>query len=194
MFLSPSVGLPWVHQRDPRAPVLLHRGVTPEFPVFPAKGVRWGKWQHQIHSVYGSGNMFPHNEKKEVSHLLWCSVYFFGCLNYVLAWVEQALCTPCINCWVTCHVVPISKGDERLQVTSHQATYEKGQPESRSCQIHPKKLSWKYLPIRNRTQMDYQLIIKVPFSQKWISLNKCIFYIASDLAENVPSYFIIGIY
>lgn len=39
--------------------------------------------------------------------------------------------------------------------------------------------------------MDCQLIIEVPFSQKWISLIKCIFDIASDLAENVPSYFII---
>lgn len=111
----------------------------------------------------------------------------------ILVWVEQTLCTPCINCWVTCYVVPISKGDGRLQVTSsisHQATYEKGQPESRSCQTHPKKQSCKCLPIRSRTQMDFQMIIKVPFSQKWISLIKCIFYIASDLAENVPSYFI----
>lgn len=111
----------------------------------------------------------------------------------ILAWVEQTLGTLCLNCWVICYAVPISKGDERLQVTSsisHQATYEKGQPGSRSCQTHPKKLSFKCLPIRSRTQMDFQMIIKVPFSQKWISLTKCIFYIASDLAENVPSDFI----
>lgn len=91
-------------------------------------------------------------------------------------------------------VVPISKGDGRLQVTSSiscQATYGKGWPDSRSCEIYPTKLSCKYLPSKNRTQMDCQLIIKVPFSQKWISLIKCIFHIASDLAENVPSYFII---
>lgn len=38
--------------------------------------------------------------------------------------------------------------------------------------------------------MGCQLITKVPFSQKWISLTKSIFHITSDLAENVPSYFI----
>lgn len=59
------------------------------------------------------------------------------------------------------------KGDKRQQVTSSiscQAVYGKGQPDSWSCEIYPEKLSCKYLPSRNRTQMDYQLIIKVPFS------------------------------
>lgn len=86
------------------------------------------------------------------------------------------------------------KGDKRQQVTSSiscEAVYEKGQPDSWSCEIYPEKLSCKYLPTKNRTQMDYQLVMKVPFSQKWISLMKCIFHIAADLALNVPSYFIV---
>lgn len=48
--------LQWVPRRDARGPVLLYRGVAPEFPVFPAKGVRLGKWQQQMHYVGGSGN------------------------------------------------------------------------------------------------------------------------------------------
>lgn len=57
--LVPFRGTSMGSSKTSKDPSAAPQGVTPEFPVFPAEGVRRGKWQHQIHSLNGSVNTVP---------------------------------------------------------------------------------------------------------------------------------------